>query len=283
MSNVILVTGASGNIGRELVQILKAAKTQVVAGSSSGNARPGVLTRKVDLADPATLVSGFAGVDTLFLLLPLQANMLDLARNAVTAAKVAGIKHIVHSSGAGADPASPALIARTHGEVDQLIKDSGIAYTLTLPVSFMQNYVNYHASSIKGGALYLPQGEGRVGYIDVRDVAAVNGIILQDPATHAGKSYTLTGGESLSNADVVQRIGKAIDRTVNYVAVPDEAARAAMAEMGVPKWNIDALISLSQIIAAGYAARLNTSVQDLLGRAPISFERFVADNRAAWA
>jgi uncharacterized protein YbjT (DUF2867 family) len=281
MSNTILVTGASGNIGRELIQILRAANANVIAGSSSGKAKPGVPTRKVDLADTATLADGFAGVDTLFLLLPLQSNMLDLARNAVAAAKAAGVKHIVHSSGAGADATSPAMIARVHGEVDQLIKDSGIPYTLTLPVNFMQNYINYHAAAIKAGAFYLPQGEGRVGYIDVRDVAAVNAVILQNPGAHVGKSYVLTGGESLSNADVAQRFSQAIGRPVDYVDVSDEAARAAMTEMGMPEWNIDVMMSLNQVIAAGYAAGLSPSVQELLGRAPISFERYLADNQAA--
>ena len=99
--NTILVTGATGTIGRELVQQFKAFGAHVIAGSSSGKTIGGVETRRVDFADAASLASALQDVDALFLLLPLQANMAQLASNAVAAARTAGVKHIVRSSGAG--------------------------------------------------------------------------------------------------------------------------------------------------------------------------------------
>ncbi|KVW65801.1 NAD(P)-dependent oxidoreductase [Burkholderia ubonensis] len=282
MSSTILVTGATGTIGRELVTQLKAAGAHVIAGSASGKAVEGVETRHADFADPASLANAFRGVDTLFLLLPLQADMVTLAGNAVVAARAAGVRHIVRSSGAGADPDAPFAIGRVQGEIDRLVTGSGVAYTITRPNCFMQNFVTFYADMIRAGALYLPQGDGKVSFVDVRDIAAVNAAILLRPDQHAGRTYDVTGGEALSNADVTARIGAALGRKVDYVAVSDDAAIASMRDAGVDAWSIDTLMSLSRLIAAGHAAAVSADVRTLLGRAPIAFERFVEDYVGNW-
>ncbi|WP_423761370.1 NmrA family NAD(P)-binding protein [Burkholderia sp. NLJ2] len=282
MSHTILVTGATGNIGRELVAQLKAAGANVIASSNSGRAVEGVETRRADLADAASLPHAFEGIDTLFLLLPLQADMVVLAGNAVAAARAAGVTHIVRSSGAGADAASAVAIGRVQGEIDRLVMESGIAYTITRPNCFMQNFVTYYAGMVRDGALYLPQGDGKVSFVDVRDIAAVNATILRHPAGHAGRIYELTGGEALSNADVVARIGTALGRTVAYVPVTDDAAIESMRATGADAWSIDTLMSLNRMIAAGEAAAVSADVPALLGRAPIAFERFVEDYAGSW-
>lgn len=282
LSNTILVTSASGNVGRELVQQLKAAGVNVIAGSSSVKAVEGVKTRRVDFSDPVTLTQAFSGIDTLFLLFPLQANMAELARNALAAARAAGVKHIVRSSGAGANPAAAYTLPRVQGEIDRMVIESGIPHTLLLPNTFMQNFATYFSGMIQGGALYLPQGEGKTSYIDVRDIAAVLVKILQNPAAHAGQSYTLTGGEALSNAEAVALIATAIGQPVNYVAVPDTAAQESMRGMGMDEWHIAQLMSLHQLTAAGYAAGTSDAVQRLLGRAPIRFADFAQAYRSAW-
>jgi uncharacterized protein YbjT (DUF2867 family) len=282
MSNTILVTGASGNIGRPLVQQLKAAGATVIAGSSSGKSVDGVPSRHVDFGDVASLQTAFTGVDTLFLLLPLVPNKVALAKNAIVAAQAAGVKHIVRSSGAGADPAAGFALPKLQGEIDQLIIESGIAYTLVRPATFMQNFATYFAGMIQGSALYLPQGEGRVSFIDVRDIAAVNATILQNPGAHAGKAYTLTGATALSNAMAVKAIGDAIGKAVSYVAVPDEAAIASMKGMGMDDWSIGQMMSLHQLTAAGYAAGTTDTVRQLTGREPIGFAQFVADHKSTW-
>jgi uncharacterized protein YbjT (DUF2867 family) len=283
VSNSILVTGASGNIGRALVQQLKADGAQVIVGSSSGKSVEGVPSRHVDFEDTASLQAAFTGIDTLFLLLPLVSNKLTLAKNAISAAKAAGVKHIVRSSGAGADSDAGFALPRLQGEIDQMVIDSGVAYTLVLPGTFMQNFATYYAGMIKGGALYLPQGDGQVAFIDVRDIAAVNAVILQNPEAHAGKSYTLTGSAAISNTDVVRAIGAATGKSPTYVAVPDEAAVESMKSMGMNDWSIDQMMSLHQLTAAGYAVGVTHTVREIIGREPISFADFVADHREVWA
>jgi uncharacterized protein YbjT (DUF2867 family) len=282
MSNTILVTGATGTVGRELVKALKAAGANVIAMSSTGKAVEGVETRSADLADPASLAHALRGIDTLFLLLPLQANMVELARNAVAAAKLAGVKHVVRSSGAEADPASRSAIGRVQGEIDQLVTQSGMPYTLTRPNCFMQNYLTFYGDMIRAGMLYLPQGDGKVSFVDVRDIAAVNTAVLQHPANHAGKTYTLTGCKALNNDEVTQCIGAALGRSISYVAVPDDAAIASMREAGMDEWSIETVTSMNRAIAAGNPAAISPDVEKLLGRAPNTFEQFVADHVENW-
>jgi uncharacterized protein YbjT (DUF2867 family) len=282
MSNTILITAASGNIGRALVQQLNADGAQVIAGSSSGKSVDGVPSRHVDFEDVAVLQAAFSGVDTLFLLLPLVSNKLTLAKNAIAAAKAAGVKHIVRSSGAGADPVAGFALPRLQGEIDQMVIDSGVSYTLVRPATFMQNFATYYAGMIKDGALYLPQGDGRVSYIDVRDIAAVNAAILQNPEAHAGKSYTITGGAAVSNSDAVRLIGAATGKPAIYVAVSDQAAVESMKAMGMDDWSVDQMMSLHQLTAVGYASGVTQTVQEIIGREPISFADFVADYKQVW-
>ena len=252
MSSTVLVTGATGTIGTELIKALMQTKLNVIAGSSSGKQVAGVETRRVDFSDVNGMVAAFKGIDTLFLLLPFEEKMVEYARNAVDAAKQAGVRHILRTSGNGADSNSSTAISKVHGIVDDYIAQSGVPFTIGAPTIFMQNYINFYGGMIRGGALYLPNGEGKMSLIDVRDVAAAYALILQNPAAHAGKTYTLTGAEAVSDTDIAAIIGKKINKTINYVAVPDAAAAASMKEMGMPQWNVDTLLTLSQAVTAGY-------------------------------
>jgi uncharacterized protein YbjT (DUF2867 family) len=281
--NRILVTGATGHIGSELVERLKQRGDDfAVMTSKAGREVPGVLTVSGDFKDPASLKRAFSGFDTLFLLLPLVPGKLELARNAVDAARAAGIRHIVRSSGAGADVNSPISLARLQGSIDQLIVDSGIAHTFLRPSGFMQNLVNYSAGQIKAGTLYAPHGDGAQSLIDVRDIADCAAAVLANPAAHAGKAYTLTGGEAFNNAQQLALISQAIGRPVNYVDVPESAATEAMKGMGMPEVLVDWFTSLNRVVKQGYAAGITDDVQRLTGHAPRRLADFVAENADAW-
>ncbi|MCA6236228.1 MAG: NmrA family NAD(P)-binding protein, partial [Phenylobacterium sp.] len=252
MTNRILVTGAAGNIGAEIVKRLQARKADfAVMTHASGGAPAGAGETQGDFLDPASLRRAFEGVDTLFLLFPLVTEMPRMAANAVAAAKAAGVRHIVRSSGAGADAASPAAIAKVHGEIDALIRNSGIPFTLLLPTSFMQNLVNFYGAAIRDGALYAPRGDGATAVIDVRDIADVAVEVLTHPAAHAGQSYTLTGPENLTDAQMVSAIARQIGRDVRYVDVPETAAVDSLTRMGSPPQVIEWLMSLNHVIKQG--------------------------------
>lgn len=286
MSNKILVTGASGNIGSTLIQALRQsarAADVVAAVHAGGRSVDGVASRTVDFADVRSLQNAMDGVGTLFLLLPLAETMVSWTRNAVDAAKKAGVKHIVRLSGVGAEPNSPYLILRSHGEADDYVKASGIAYTILQPVSFMQNFINYNSQSIKqDGAFYQAQADAKVSFIDVRDIADVAAAVLQNPATHSGKTYTLTGPQALSNDEVAVRIADATGTPVNYISVPPEAAIQAMQNMGMPQWNVDALASLNELIRKGHSSQVTGDVAAVLGRSARSFDAYAAEHASAW-
>ena len=172
MSSSLLITGASGTIGTELVKQLQARDTNfAVMSSKPGAIVAGQTTVFGDFADPASLRAAFAGVHTLFLLFPFTPQSIDLARNAVEAAKASGVEHIVRSSGAGAEAGSPVAIASLQGRIDALIENSGIPYTLLRPASFMQNWVTYYASQIKDGHYAGANGDAGISVVDVRDIA----------------------------------------------------------------------------------------------------------------
>jgi uncharacterized protein YbjT (DUF2867 family) len=283
MANRILVTGAAGNIGAEIVKRLQARKADfAVMTHASGGAPAGAGETQGDFLDPASLRRAFEGVDTLFLLFPLVPEMPRMAANAVAAAKAAGVRHIVRSSGAGADAASPAAIAKVHGEIDALIRNSGIPFTLLLPTSFMQNLVNFYGAAIRDGALYAPRGDGATAVIDVRDIADVAVEVLAHPAAHAGQSYTLTGPENLTDAQMVSAIARQIGRDVRYVDVPEAAAVDSLTRMGSPPQVIEWLMSLNHVIKQGWAAGVSPVVETITGRPPRNLADFVRENAAAW-
>lgn len=286
MSNKILVTGATGNVGSALINTLRQsvrAADVVAAVHAGGRAVDGVASRTVDFADVGSLQNAMDGIGTLFLLLPLAEPMVSWTKNAVDAAKKAGVKHIVRLSGVGAESNSPYVILSTHGEADDYVKASGLAYTILQPVSFMQNFVNYNSHSIKqDGAFYQAQADGKVSFIDVRDIGDVAAAIVQNPTPHRNKTYTLTGPQALSNEEVALKISDAIGAPVNYINVPPEAAIQAMQNMGMPQWTVDALASLNELIRKGHSSQVTGDVSTVLGRPARNFGDFAKEHASAW-
>ena len=278
--NRILITGASGNIGQPLVDSLHASGTPFETLSSRSTAASGVRTGSY--ADPASLLRAFAGIDTLFVLLPLTPDKLVHARNVAAAAKAAGVSHIVRSSGAGADPDAAYALPRLQGEVDRIFEDSGMATTFLRPAGFMQNYVGFLAGMVKAGTVQGATGDTPQSLIDTRDIAAVAATILASPAAHAGKAYTLTGGDALTDSQRAAVLSQVLGRPIKFVAVPPDAAFAGMRQMGMPDALVDWLASLNALVSAGHAAAISPDAARLLGRAPITFAQFAADHRAAW-
>ncbi len=282
MSNKILVTGASGNIGSPLVANFKAANANFVVMRSRASADTTIETRVADFNDVTALTRAFAGIDTLFLLLPLVENKLELANNAAIAAKQAGVKHIVRSSGAGADAQSPFALPKLQGQIDDLLIATGIPCTILRPAGFMQNYITYQTQAIKDGTIYMADGGQAQSIIDTRDIADVTAKVLQAPAAHAGRAYNLTGGESITGAQAAALITQAIGKPVAHVSIPTEAAVATMQQWGMPAFSINILDSLNKVISAGYASGVSADTEILLGKKPRTFAAFVEGNAAVW-
>ena len=283
MSNKILVTGATGNIGSGLVQELKASGADfAVMTSKPSTAIAGVETRHGDFGRVASLTAAFKGIDTLFLLFPLVENKVELARNAAAAATAAGVKHIVRSSGAGADSTSTFALPKLQGEIDDVLAATGIATTFLRPNVFMQNYVNYQSQAIKDGTIYAADGGQGQSFVDARDIAAVAARVLTNPVAHAGKAYTLTGAEALTGEQAATTISATLGKPVKHVSVPTEAAVATMNQWGMPPFIVNLMDSLNKIVSAGYASGLSPDVETILGRKPRTFAAFAGENAGGW-
>jgi NAD(P)H dehydrogenase (quinone) len=218
----------------------------------------------------------------LFLLLPLVPNKLQLADNAVAAARAAGVRHIVRSSGAGADPASPISLARLQGSIDAKVAGSGLAHTFLRPSGFMQNWVTFAGAQIKAGKFHAPHGSGAQSLVDARDIADAAAAVLTNPEAHAGQAYTLTGAEALTDEQMLGLISQATGREVRYVDVPEAAALQALQGMGMPAVMVDWFMSLNEVVKQGWAAGVTGDVQRLTGHAPRRFADFVRENASAW-
>jgi uncharacterized protein YbjT (DUF2867 family) len=280
MSNSILITGASGNIGQPLVRELQALGADFAimrSQSQPATTSDAVATRVGNFADVASLTQAFTGIDTVFLLFPLVEEKLQFAKNAAAAAVAAGVKHIVRSSGAGADAKSDFALPRLQGQIDDVLAATKIPTTFLRPGGFMQNYGNYHSQAIKDGTIYMADAQKAQALIDARDIASVAATVLTNPAAHAGRVYWLTGAEEFTGVQAAQTISAAINKSVQHVSVSTTAARETMNQWGMPVFLVDVMDSLNQIVSAGYASGVSSDVASLLGRPPRSFKAYAAE------
>ncbi len=281
----ILVAGATGNIGSALVaQLMQTpSSTDVVAASLGGQSVAGAPGRALNLLDSNSAQAAMQGVERLFLLTPAHPEMEAMTAHAVRAAQAAGVQHIVCVSGAGADPKSEIAIARLQGRCDQIVIDSGIAHTLLQPKNFMQNFTTFLRDMVRNGMAYSSQGNGRVPFIDARDIAAVAARVLRERQAHAGKVYTLTGPQALTHAEALAVIAEHIGRPIQLVAISEEQAVDGMRQAGMPEPLVQAMSSLNRIIAAGWVAEVTDDVSRLLGRPAAAWADFVAEHRGLWS
>ena len=283
---MILVAGATGHVGSELVRLLADQGTPARAlVHSPDKAAPiqrlGLETAVGDFEQPDTLDAAMAGCDHLFLLSPPSPHQAEQERNAIAAAKRAGVGHVVALSVLGSSPDASVPFGRWHGEIDRHLVESGLPYTLLLPSGFMQNFLASAQTVAVQGALCGMTGDSRTSYIDLRDVAAVAARVLTSPG-HQGKAYALTGPEALSGDEVAERLSAATGRQVRFVEVGPDAYRRVLAGAGLPGWLVDRLIELNTMMAAGHAAGVTDEVATLLGRQPRTFEQFAAEHRVAF-
>lgn len=276
----ILLTGATGTIGAAVRRSVAQLDAKLLFGTRQPRSPD---ERAVDFSDRDGLVAAFTGVDLLFLLLPLVPNKLQLAENAIWAARQAGVKQIVRSSGMGADAASPYELLALNGAIDEQVRASGLAWTILRPNSFMHNFINYFGDMIRGGALYLPQGEGATSLIDVADIGAAVAAILAQPQQHQGQIYTLTGPAALTNSEAMHTLAQASGRAIDYVAVDEATAAAAMAGMGLPQPLIQWMLSWHRASRDGQAAAVTTTVTTLTGQPPRTLAQFAQQHAALWA
>jgi uncharacterized protein YbjT (DUF2867 family) len=275
---MILVTGASGNVGREVLgQIVKTGRNVRAAYQSVEKAKmapAGVEGVVVDFNRSETLRAALEGVERVFLVGPPAETITELERKATDAIKRSGVRQLVKLSAMGTRAAT---FPRLHAESEDYIKDSGVGYTFLRPNGFMQNLGIYSSGTIREeGTFYGCQGEGKVSQIDLRDVGAVAVKVLTGDH-HVGKTYTLTGPVAFSNSHAARILSATFGREIRYVDLTPEQFGKAMLGAGVPEWSVNALVSLYQLYREGGASAVSGDVQEILGRRAIHFEAFAQD------
>lgn len=278
---MILVSGATGQIGSELVKQLDYDGVPVRAlvrdpARAAELAGPGVEIVQGDFNRPETLARALEGVERAFLLVAVDPRMVQLNQNFLDAAKKAGVKHVVRLSAQGSAVDSPLVLGRWHGESDRALERSGLDWTVLQPSMFMQNIVGYAGSIRDQGAFYAPMGHGKVGMVDVRDIAEVAVAALTESG-HTGQRYAITGPEALSFDDAASKLSHALGKAVRYVDVEPAQARQGMLGSGMPDWFADALLELFAVWKAGHGELVTPVVSDVARKQPITFDEFARD------
>jgi uncharacterized protein YbjT (DUF2867 family) len=283
---MIFVTGATGNIGRELVRELSARGVTVRAFVRNQNhaqtiALPGVQVVEGDFNRPETFWAALEGVDRLFLLIPSSSRVEEQQLHLVDAAKRGGVKRIVKLSQFGAALNSPGRFQRYHAVVEDYVRESGLAYTFLRPNLFMQGLLNFRSTISSQRVFYAAAGHAKVSAIDVRDIAAVAARALTESG-HEGETYEITGPEALSHLQMANILSDATGLPIKYVDLPLDDFQQGLLDFGIPRWQADGLMEEYAIYRCGGAADVTSTVFEVTGAAPRTFSDFAREYSSAF-
>ena len=278
---MILITGASGSVGKVVLQEACRKESNVRAmyrsKEEAAKAPPACEAVLADYSDKQSLRKALVGVTSVYVVCSPIPQLVELESNMLDACKEAGVKHVVLNSALGAGD-YPKSFPGWHRKVEDKLKATGMSCTILRPNGFLQNIVTYNAPSIRAqGAFYAAMGDAKVSYLDVGDIAVVAVKALQAGA-HAGKTYELNGPEAISNQELAKRISKAARRTVNYVDIPESAQREAMLGLGMPEWQVTALLELQHYYKQGGGAKTDGLLKTLIERAPVTLDQYLTAN-----
>jgi len=305
MPETILVTGATGTVGSEVVKQL------VLSSSSSSSYKNDIIIKaaihsenkadnfkqynksvqvvNLDYNKPETIADALNQVDKLFLLTLPSPDMTVFSNLVKEIRKYdSSINHIVKLSSMAADDEEIGLattIGRIHREEEEkIIEESGIPFTLLRPPAFMQNFITQFGYTIRTqDAFYVPAGDAKLSFIDARDVAAVAVKALTgDSQQHMGKAYAITTQETISYGQAAEILSNEVGRRISYIDIPEEDARKGMKDSGMDDWLIDAIMEFHSIIKAGHASKTTNVFEEVMGRKPITFSQFARDYAQAF-
>jgi uncharacterized protein YbjT (DUF2867 family) len=286
---IVLVTGATGTNGLEVVKQTLARGARVRAFVRDKTAAAAVLPPEVELfegdfAQRTAARAAMRGVERVFLLAAVHQHMGDFERAFIEEARDARIAHLVKFSAIGAHPGSKTFFGRVHGCAEVALVDSGLPYTILQPTFFMQNSL-WSADTIKrDGAIYNATGTGAAGHVDAQDTASVAAAALTEAiGRHAGEIYLVTGPERLTFADIAERFSRVLGRSVRHVPVPDEAYKDTMMRQGgMPEWQAQGVLDLEVRCRQGDFSAVTDAVERVGKRRPTTFEEFIRQHAAAF-
>jgi uncharacterized protein YbjT (DUF2867 family) len=281
ISKTILVTGATGNLGRAVVQALGERGFQVKAGSTKperASRLPGVAPVKVVYEEPDTVIAALEGVDGLLLVAPpLDPEAPDKLRPVIDQARSRGIGHVIFISvlGADQDEAMPLRV------IEGYLLAAGVNYTILRPNFFMENFSSgFVGPMISQGGIFLAAGDGKTSFISTADIATVAALAFQQE--RYGMTYNLTGPSALDHAEVAKIISEVSGKAITYQALSEDAMLQGARANGMPESAVQYLAALYRPVRQGLMSTVTEDVQQVTGKAPISFAEFARGSASFW-
>lgn len=274
----LAVTGSTGALGGLVARRLAdagVAQRLLVRDPQRAPGLPGAaVTRITGYADQADAERALAGVTTLLMVSGEEAaDRLDQHRRFVDAAAAAGVRHVVYTSFFGAAADCTFTLGRDHYATEQHLRASGMEWTFlrdNFYLDFLPDIVG------QDGVIRGPAADGLLSAVSRDDIAACASAVLQDPGTHAGRTFDLTGPEALSMTSVAEVLSQGLGREVRFHDETLEEAYESRKRWPAPDWQYDAWVSTYTAIAAGEVAGLSGDVEALTGRPPISLSEQLA-------
>jgi uncharacterized protein YbjT (DUF2867 family) len=285
---MILVTGGTGRVGRDVVRRLLDFEVDfkvLVRNPDKARrlwAQDEVTLEPGDFDDPDSLKRAMAGVATVFLLSPANLRMETQQLNVVRQADGAGVRRIVKLSAMGADSTSPIQLCRMHRAVEKAIEKTGIPWTHLRPNFFFQSLFRHARTMRSEGKLIAPARNGKASMVDTRNVALVAAVVLSENR-HENRIYELTGAEALTHGDMAKILTSITGVDITFRNISVDEARKRMKESGTPDWLVEDRLGLYRVWAENDAARVTSTVSNVTYKPPFSFRQFVRDHADVFA
>jgi uncharacterized protein YbjT (DUF2867 family) len=275
----VLVTGATGNVGSQVVRELRGRGIPVRAFVRDPEKAGDVDVAIGDFADAASIRRALESVDRVFLSSGDGPDKPAHEAAVVDASAAAGVELIVKASTLGADPGSPLPALAWNGRSEGHLRRSGVPAVVLQSSFYMTNLLAAAEQVRHSGQLMAPAGDGRVAMIDPRDVAAVAAAVLAGDG-HAGRTYRLTGPDAITYERVAAELGRAAGSEVRFVDVPEDAAREGLIAAGMPDWLVQQLVGAFRLIREDALVAVTDTVRVLTGRDARGFAEFATDHAA---
>ena len=284
MAAKILVTGATGSLGRLVVKHLAHKGKAVRAGVHSPEKAEyvrmaGVEIVPLEFGDFASIDRALEGIATIFLLTPAVREQVEFTRRMVDRCQLWGTERVVRLSIRGANLIPGTQITRWHHQSEMYIRDSGIPFTFVRPNALMQNFLTHVQPA--GSFMYMPLDISRVSYVDIRDVALFCAEVICAAPDQVKSVLELTGPDALSMEQVAQVITEVVGHHIGYINTPQETIAHFLESAGNPEWLAFAMAELYSLWGQREFYEIDTSdFERMLGRKPHTFLKFCIDYAA---
>lgn len=278
----VTVFGATGKIGKQILLRLSQAEVPTVAVTrdlQKAVALPFVEWMQADMMDKTSLRPTITTGSVVFLASPMSEQMVEGQTNVIRSAQESRVAHVVKLSSGAVDKTARLPIAKAHGQIEAVLQESGLSWTMLRPNGFMQNWLGELAHTVRQERkIYEATGTGKRAYIDLRDIADVAFQLITSPKPHVGQAYFLTGGQAVNYTQLAQFISQAIGEEVTYVALTPEQAQQRLVQKGLPVWAIESFLAYAQEQREGKTDLVSTAVVDILCKPARTVEGFLQEH-----